>query len=51
MRPKLEEVCEMALNAGEILRDGFGKLKSLKLKREIDVVTEIDRKSEKFLIG
>ncbi len=51
MKPTIEEVCEIALNAGKILRDGFGKINNLKLKREIDIVTEVDQRSEIYILS
>lgn len=51
MQPKIEDVVVWAKNAGQILRDGFGKEHDVHYKSEIDIVTEIDKKSEDYLIG
>ncbi|MBN2046094.1 MAG: inositol monophosphatase [Anaerolineales bacterium] len=51
MNPNLEDLKAMATRAGEILRAGFEQPnRGLQLKREIDVVTETDLKSEKYLL-
>ena len=41
----------MARQAGEILRRGYGKEIQVSHKGEIDLVTEIDRLSESYLLG
>lgn len=51
MKPKIEEIIKLAQNAGQILRDGYGKLNSLEMKGKFDVVTEVDRRSEEFLVN
>ena len=48
--PTLIEIETLARKAGEILRAGFGAEKRVYLKGEIDLVTDIDQKSEKLLI-
>jgi myo-inositol-1(or 4)-monophosphatase len=51
MTPKLEDLKAMAYGAGEILRAGFEhRERGFHLKREIDIVTETDLKSEKYLL-
>lgn len=50
MQPKIEDVVIWAKNAGQILKDGFGKEHQIEHKSEIDIVTEIDKKSEDYLI-
>jgi myo-inositol-1(or 4)-monophosphatase len=50
MTPTLNDLKALAHGAGEILRAGFMQPKHLELKREIDVVTETDKKSEAFLL-
>ena len=42
---------EIALGAGEILREGFHKSKRITYKGRIDPVTEYDLKAEKFLVS
>lgn len=51
MGPTLLEIETWARQAGEILMDGFGKNIQIDHKSEIDLVTEIDRRSEAFLLG
>ena len=51
MQPTLNDLIEMARMAGEIVRQGYGKQHDVQLKGEIDLVTEIDRRSEEFLLG
>lgn len=50
MTPSLFEIEQIARQAGEILRAGFGKMHEIRFKGVIDVVTEIDRRSEDFLL-
>ncbi len=50
MNPTLEEVEALARQAGEILREGFGQNHRVEFKGELDLVTEMDRRSESFLI-
>jgi myo-inositol-1(or 4)-monophosphatase len=51
MTPTLTELEFMARQAGEILRAGYGKRIQISSKGAIDLVTEIDRQSEKYLLG
>ena len=51
MEPTLEELIDMAHQAGEILRGGFGKQHEVDHKGRIDLVTEMDRAAEDYLIG
>lgn len=51
MPPTLADLQNLALQAGEILRAGRGQRLQIDHKGEIDLVTEIDRRSEAFLIG
>jgi len=51
MIPSLSEIEALARSAGEILRAGFGRQHQVLNKGEIDLVTEVDRQSEVFLIG
>src|SRR5438067_8297425 len=52
--PRTGEVREVALQAaqaaGEILRSGFGKVKHLRFKGEVDLVTEVDERSEAAVV-
>jgi myo-inositol-1(or 4)-monophosphatase len=45
-----EAACELALEAGRILREGYGRLHHPERKGRIDLVTEYDRRSERFLL-
>jgi myo-inositol-1(or 4)-monophosphatase len=51
MNPTLMEVEELARKAGAIVRDGYHKQHTISYKGVIDLVTEIDRASEDFLLG
>jgi myo-inositol-1(or 4)-monophosphatase len=51
MSPTLEELQSLARQAGEILRLGFGKQLVVDYKGIIDPVTDVDRRSEAFLLG
>lgn len=51
MAPSLHEVEELAKQAGEILRAGFGNIREVQYKGAIDLVTDVDKRAEKFLIG
>ena len=50
MQPTLAELETWARQAGEILLNGVGKNIQIDHKSEIDLVTEIDRRSEAFLL-
>ena len=50
MQPSLEFLMEIGRQAGEILREGYGKEHQVEYKGPIDLVTEIDKRSEKFLV-
>ncbi len=51
MRPTLEEMALLARQAGVILRQGFGQPHQISHKSQrIDLVTEVDRRSEAFLV-
>ncbi len=50
MNPSLTEVEILARQAGEILRAGFRQRLRIDYKGAIDMVTEVDRRSEAFLI-
>jgi len=50
MQPTLEDLKEMALSAGQILREGYGKRHQVEHKGRIDIVTEVDKHSEEYLL-
>jgi myo-inositol-1(or 4)-monophosphatase len=50
MNPKRSDLIDMARQAGEILRAGFGKPHQVEYKGIFDPVTEMDRRSETFLL-
>jgi myo-inositol-1(or 4)-monophosphatase len=49
-QPTLEEMKSWARQAGAILREGYGKKHQVDHKGVIDLVTEMDRRSETFLV-
>ena len=49
--PTLSDIEQLARGAGEILRAGFGAQHQIDYKGEIDLVTEIDHRSEDYLLG
>lgn len=51
MLPTLPDLERMARQAGEILRAGYGREHQVGYKGLIDLVTEVDRQSETFLLG
>lgn len=51
MQPALEEIERIARDAGAIVREGFDKHHTISFKGVIDLVTEVDRASEDFLLG
>ena len=50
MRPTLNEMVTWARKAGEILLSGVGQNFQVDHKSEIDLVTEMDRRSEEYLL-
>ena len=50
MTPTNDFVINLAKGAGEILRDGYGKRHQIDYKGPIDLVTEIDRQSEDYIV-
>lgn len=48
--PQLEEVVRLARQAGVILREGYEQAHEVKLKGRADPVTEIDGRSERFIL-
>jgi len=51
MKPTLSDIEKMSRSAGKILRDGYGQNIQIDNKGVIDLVTEIDRQSEEYLVG
>lgn len=51
MRPTLADVESLARQAGELLRAGFGQRHQVDHKGVIDLVTEMDHRSEDLLLG
>jgi myo-inositol-1(or 4)-monophosphatase len=49
--PTLTDLEQMARQAGRILSDGYEKNFQVDYKGEIDLVTEIDRQSEEYILG
>jgi myo-inositol-1(or 4)-monophosphatase len=50
MEPVLDDLITWARGAGAILRDGYGKNHQINHKGRIDLVTEMDQRSEDYLI-
>jgi len=51
MQPTIQEIESLARQAGEILRAGVGHTHQVDFKGAIDLVTEVDRRSEAYLLG
>lgn len=51
MQPRIDELIRLAKGAGTILKDGFGKQHEIKMKGVIDLVTEVDKEAEDYLIS
>jgi len=51
MQPTLSYIESLAHKAGAILRDGYSKEHKVDYKGVIDLVTEVDHQSEKYLLG
>jgi myo-inositol-1(or 4)-monophosphatase len=51
MSPTLSELERLARAAGAILREGYSKKHEVSYKGVIDLVTEVDHRSEAFLLG
>lgn len=48
---KIKKVAdELAISAGKILAEGYNKVRKITYKGRINIVTDIDEKSEKFLV-
>lgn len=50
MQPTIDFLIDLSKEAGGILKDGFGKEHQVSYKGPINLVTEIDRKSEDLLV-
>lgn len=50
MKPTIKDLEALAKNAGEILRAGYNKKHQIDYKGVIDLVTEVDRRSEAYLL-
>lgn len=50
MEPTLEFIIKLSKGAGDILRAGYGKEHHIVFKGPVDLVTEIDRQAEDFII-
>ena len=50
MEPNLDDICILARQAGQILSEGIGKIHQVTQKGVQDPVTEIDKKSENFIL-
>jgi myo-inositol-1(or 4)-monophosphatase len=50
MQPNIDFLITLSKEAGEILKQGYGKEHQISYKGPINVVTEVDRKSEDMLI-
>lgn len=51
MQPTLDYLQAMAAAAGDILREGYGEEHEIGYKGTIDLVTEVDHRSDAYLIG
>jgi myo-inositol-1(or 4)-monophosphatase len=51
MEPTLAEIEQLARQAGGIVLEGFNKKHTVSYKGVIDLVTEVDRASEDFILG
>jgi len=51
MKPTLTDLEEFARGAGKILRDGYGHPLQIDYKGVIDLVTDVDRRSEDYLVN
>jgi len=49
--PTLEDVIQLAKQAGEIVADAFGGALNIHHKGRIDLVTEVDHRSEEFIVS
>ena len=51
MQPNLEFIIDLSRQAGKILKEGYGKEHQVHYKGPVDLVTEIDHKSEELLVS
>jgi myo-inositol-1(or 4)-monophosphatase len=51
MKPRLTDLETLAFGAGKIIKDGYGRKIQIDMKGKIDLVTEIDRQSENYLVS
>lgn len=51
MQPSLKEIKHWAIHAGKMLKDGLGKPHQVRHKGVIDLVTEMDHRSEDYLVS
>ncbi|MBN1371941.1 MAG: inositol monophosphatase [Anaerolineaceae bacterium] len=51
MNPSLDDLKELARGAGQILREGYEQDFAVQHKGRIDLVTEMDQRSEAYLLG
>jgi myo-inositol-1(or 4)-monophosphatase len=51
MKPNIDQISGWARHAGQILKKGFGKEHQIGHKGLIDLVTEMDHRSEDYLLG
>jgi len=51
MYPDLDYLIQIARHAGDILMDGYLKKHEIRHKGRIDLVTEMDKRSESYLLG
>ncbi|MEN6409924.1 MAG: inositol monophosphatase family protein [Anaerolineaceae bacterium] len=50
MEPELQDIITLAKSAGEILRAGYGQPHEIGHKGRVDLVTEVDRRSEAHIL-
>ncbi len=50
IKPKITDLENLALGAGQILKEGYGNKIQIDMKGKIDLVTEVDRRSEDYLV-
>ena len=50
MKPDLSFLKDLSKEAGAILKDGYGKKHNVEYKGPIDLVTEVDKESEKLIV-
>ncbi len=51
MNPSLDDIKELARGAGQILREGYERDFTVQHKGRIDLVTDVDHRSEAYLLG